>query len=118
MQRQEINFALEFFMVVAILSVLTAVALPHVNKFIGQGRAESYGAEFRSVETAVAAMLGDSDTGSLNPVGPTIDMNMVRTTDMPPLVLSDYLTGLDGTLIKSGCKYEFMANGTVNQIQY
>ena len=117
MKRQEVNFAIEFFVVVAILSVLAGVALPHVNQLIGQGRTESYDTDFRIVQDAVASMLEDSVTGTLQPVGPTADMSIVQSTDIPPLILSNYLKGFDGTLVKSGCKYVFAADGTVTQLK-
>ena len=62
------------------------------------------------------AMLADSTTGQLTPVSGVTDMNTVQTTDSPtPLVLSDYLTGLDGTSVRSACTYDFAADGTVTQ---
>ena len=39
-------------------------------------------------------MLTESDTGTLKPVGPTADMSQVQTSDMPLLVLADYLADL------------------------
>ncbi len=62
------------------------------------------------------AMLADSTTGQLTPVTtPTADMSTVQTTDTTPLVLSDYMTGLNGTSVRSGCTYTFAADGTVTQ---
>ena len=61
-------------------------------------------------------MLVDSTTANVSPVGPVADMDLVQTTDTTPLVLSDYLTGLnaDGT-IKTSCTYTFASDGTVTQ---
>jgi len=107
----------ELLVVVAILGVLAAVAVPNVGKFIGQGKTESYETELHNIQTAVMAMLADSTTGALTPVAiPTADMDGVATTDTTPLILSDYMTGLnaDGT-VRSGCTYAFSADGSVTQ---
>lgn len=109
-------FFFETFIVVAILGILTAVAIPNIGKMLNKGKMESYGAEFHNVQTAVTEMLSDSFTGILAPVGPTDNMNHVQTADTPPLVLADYLLGLDEGSIKTGCNYTFYADGTVDQI--
>lgn len=109
----------ELLVVVAILGVLAAVAVPNVGSFIGKGKTESYEVELHNIQTAVMAMLADSTTGALTPVGTaTADMDTVATTDTTPLLLSAYMTGLnaDGT-VKSGCTYTFTASGTVAQTQ-
>jgi len=108
---------IELLVVVAVLGALAAVAIPNVGKFIGQGESESYETELHNIQTAVLAMLVDSQTSALTPVGTaTADMDDVQTTDTTPLVLSAYMTGLnaDGT-VKSGCTYTFTADGTVAQ---
>jgi len=101
---------------VAILGTLTAIAIPSIGKLVNKGKTESCEAEFHNIQTAVTEMLSDSCDGILLPVGPTDNMSRVRTTDTPPLLLSDYLLGLDESCIKTGCSYTFYANGTVNQI--
>jgi len=116
----------ELLVVVAIIGVLAAVAVPNVGKFINRGQTEAYATELHNVQTAVMAVLADSSTGELTPVmTPTKDMSDVATTDTTPLVLSDYLTGLgddpdtsavtETTCVKSGCTYTFAADGTVSQ---
>jgi len=101
---------IELLVVVAVLGVLAAVAVPNVGKFIGQGKTESYETELHNIQTSVMALMADSTTGALDPtsaainVDPTLatatgDMDDCYTTDTTPLVLSDYLTGInsDGT---------------------
>ena len=106
---------IELLVVVAILGVLAAVAVPNVGKFIGKGKNESYETELHNVQTAVMAMLADSATGNLSAASTNVtDMSSV-TTDAGALVLSDYLTGLNGTSVKSGCTYDFATDGTVTQ---
>lgn len=115
-ERDGAGFFLEIVVVIAILSCLSAVALPDINRLIGKGKPESRDSELHGIQTAVTEMLVDSAAGTLKPVGPTADMSLVQTSDTPPLVLSDYLFGLDGTSVKSGCSYTFAADGTVIQI--
>ena len=109
---------IELLVVVAILGVLAAVAVPNVGKFIGKGKAESYETELHNVQTAVMAMLADSTTGELDGVvAATADMGTVLSTKAAAgdLQLSDYLAGLNGTSVKSGCTYAFALDGTVTQ---
>ena len=111
----------ELLVVVAILGVLAAVAVPNVGKFIGKGKTEAYETELHNIQTATMAMLADSSTGNLTAAAGVYDMDGVQTTDGTPLILSDYLTGLnsDGT-IKTypapGITYDFATDGTVTQI--
>lgn len=106
---------IELLVVVAILGVLAAVAVPNVGKFIGKGKTEAYETELHNVQTAVMAMMADSTSGNVTPVGPTNNMNNV-TTDGGTKILSSYLTGLnaDGT-VKTPATYTFTAEGTVTQ---
>ena len=106
-QNRGFNFFIEVLAVVAILGSLSAVATPYVSKFISAGRTEARSAEFHNIQTAVAEMLADSTTGVMKAVGPTTDMNLVQTTDQPPLALNDYLFGLKGTHVRSAYQYIF-----------
>ncbi len=109
---------IELLVVVAILGCLAAVAVPNVGRFINRGKTESYEAELHNVMTGLMAMLVDSSTGILaSDQNDISDMDLVTTTDVPALVLSSYLTGLDADgNVKSGCGYTFTAaTGTVIQ---
>jgi len=86
---------IELLVVVAILGVLAAVAVPNVGKFIGKGKTESYETELHNIQTATMAMLADSTTGNMTPIGPISDLDSAVTPDTVPLVLSDYMTGLN-----------------------
>jgi len=108
----------ELLVVVAILGVLAAVAIPNVGKFMGKGKTESYATELSNVETAVTAMMADSTSGTINAVTTaTNDMHSVTATGSSgTLYLSDYMTGLNTDYtVKSGCTYTFSATGTVTQ---
>ena len=116
---QEKNVAgifLEILVIVAILGTLSAVAIPSLEKMFGKGEAESRDLELRNIQTAVTEMLYDSSTGTLKPVGPTGDMGLVITSDTPPLVLTDYLQGLEGSRLRTDCTYNFTTDGTVMQV--
>lgn len=107
---------IELLVVIAILGCLAGVAIPHLVEFADRGRPEAAATELYNIQHATWAMLTESDTHLLTPVSDIIDMDNVVTTDTTPLVLSDYLTGLesDGTL-KTIFTYSFTANGTVTQ---
>jgi hypothetical protein len=83
---------------------------------MGKGKTESYATELSNVQTAVAAMLSDSTTGAIATMSaPTNDLSQITTTDSTPLLLSNYMTGLKGTLTATGCKYQVSPTGTVTQ---
>ncbi len=107
----------ELLVVVAILGVLAAVAVPNVSKFIGKGKTESYEVELHNVQTGLTAMLADSASGEIDADYTGADMDLVTADGVGGKVLSSYLTGLDANgLVKSGCIYTFTAaTGTVIQ---
>jgi type II secretory pathway pseudopilin PulG len=114
--KQVASIFLEIFVVAVILGVLSAVAIPQVGQMMNKSKFVSRETEFQNIQTAVTEMLEDSITGMLEPVGPTADMGRVHTTDMPPLVLKDYLLGVKDGSVRLGCNYAFTADGTINQI--
>jgi hypothetical protein len=115
-EKQVAGVFLEIFVVVTILSVLGAVALPHVGQMIDSSKNASQGTELQNIQTAVVEMLADSIKGYLVPVGPTADMSQVRTIDSPPLVLKDYLLRQDRDSLELGCSYLFSSDGSVRQV--
>ncbi len=109
---------IELLVVVAVLGTVAAVAIPNVGRFINQGETQALEAELHNIQTAVAAMLVDSVDGAIVPPvgGATSDLSAVVTTDGTPLVLSDYMTGLDANnLVRTGATYTFTATGGVTQ---
>lgn len=116
-EKQGAGLFIEIFVIMAILGVLSAIAIPNVGQLISKGRLESGDSELHNIQTAVVEMLAESSTGTLEPVGPTADMSKVRTSDTPPLVLTDYLIGLDEGSVKLEYTYAFAADGTVTQMR-
>ena len=118
---------IELLVVIGILGAIAAVVVPNVGSFIGRGKTEAQATELHNIQTSVMAILVDSTSGQLDDtagcvnVDPaaaiaTDDMSSVKTAGEPQFVLSDYLTGLDDTLVKSDCIYKFGTDGTVIQV--
>ncbi len=114
-ERQTARFFLEILVVVVVLGILLAVAVPHISRLFNKDEAEPNESELHQIQTAVIEMLVESTTKTLVPVGPTSDMGDVRTSDIPPLILTDYLPGTHGGLFVPENPYMFSANGTVTR---
>ena len=107
---------LELLVVISILGVLAAVAIPNVGSFIARGKTEAYKTEFHNVQTSVMALLVDSTASVLDSAFTDVsDMDTV-TSDNGTKLLSSYLAGLnaDGT-VDTGCTYSFTTGGIVSQ---
>jgi Tfp pilus assembly protein PilE len=115
-EKQTALFFLETFVIVTVLGLLSAVAIPDAGRMINNSRAMSREAEFHDIQTAVTEMLYDSTGGMLVSVGPTSDMSLVRTRDTPPLILKNYLSGRGSSPDKLDYTYGFTADGVVIQI--
>jgi hypothetical protein len=115
-EKAGLGFLFETFVVVIVLGILAAVAIPNIGGLIHKSKTGSYDSELREIQTALTGMLSDSRSGSLLPVGPTADMSRVKSNDATPLVLADYLLYLEGNSVRSGCTYIFSADGSVIQI--
>jgi type II secretory pathway pseudopilin PulG len=104
------------FIVVGILGILSAIALPHASQMAYQAKAETRNIEFLRIQNAIVEMLRESPSGILEPVGPTVDLGRVCTADAEPLILVDYLSVSEDDGLAIGYKYSFTADGLV--IQY
>jgi type IV pilus assembly protein PilA len=119
-RRGEKGFTLvELLVVIAIIGVLAAVVVPNVGQFMGRGRTEAIAAELSNIRTATIAMMADGDTGQLGTGSDYTDqddMDLIKTTDTTPLLLSAYLSGLDADgKVTLGATYSFTADGSVTQ---
>lgn len=110
--KQRARFFLTSFVILGILGVLSAIAIPNVERIIAKSEADERVMELLEIKSAVHDMLLQSVCGSLEPIGPTKNMRKVHTTDTCPLVLTDYL---DDIKLDSGCSYCFAADGAVMQ---
>jgi prepilin-type N-terminal cleavage/methylation domain-containing protein len=106
----------EILVVVAILAALLAVAGVYVGNRMNEGKAEAWATELLDIQTAVAAMIHDSEAGKLDTAQTDIkDMDLV-TADSGAKVLSNYLHSIDSDgNVLSGCTYSFTVEGTVTQ---
>ena len=88
----------ELLIVVAILGVLAAVAVPNVGKFIGTGEQQAQATEMHNVQTAVIAMMADypSYTVNASTIAVGSDGSEIVMTENTSINLSTYLTGTCG----------------------
>jgi len=108
---------LEMFVIVILLGLLSAVAVPHAGQMLHREKAEYREAELQDVRAAVTEMLYDSCTGMLVPAGPSQDISRIQTSDTPPLYLNDYWRSADSTPQALSYAYSFSADGTVLQVK-
>jgi len=81
---------------------------------------KDYETEWHNIQTATMAMLADSTSGNITAGWgiPQTNMHNIQSIDTHDILyLSNYLTGLNGTSVSSGCKYLFDPDGTVTQIK-
>ena len=107
---------IEILVVVAILAALAAVVVPNIGHFIDVGEDEAAESELHNVQTAAHALLWDSTAKQLdaNYMTPTNDMGTFQA-DGGNLTMAMYITGLDGTVLRSDYLYTCTQNGTVRQ---
>lgn len=88
----------ELLIVVAILGVLAAVAIPNIGKFIGTGEEQAQSTERHNVQTAVIAMMADYPSYSVNAstIAEGSDGSEIVMSENTSINLSTYLTGTCG----------------------
>ena len=106
---------IELLIVIAILGVLAAIAVPNMSKFMGAGKTEAAQAENANVQAAVDAMMTEEKITSITAFVPqgsaTTDMSAFpSSTTAAQQLYPDYLR----TATTKGT-YSCTAAGTVNQ---
>lgn len=82
----------ELLIVIAILGVLTAVAVPNVGRFMGRGEVESANTEYSTLQTAVMAIVADAGRSDVA-VATGITSGSSISVGGTAYALSDYVTG-------------------------
>jgi type IV pilus assembly protein PilA len=125
---------MEVLVVVAILGVIAAIVMPNIVRYVNAGEDESYLTEMDNIQTAVTAMLKESNTQQLDSAPTDIasasdDLYAVTATGKDgsgndiTLHLSNYLHNLDTSVpghayTKTGCEYYFnLMDGAVYQVR-
>jgi len=82
----------ELLIVIAILGVLTAVAVPNVGRFMGRGEVESANTEYSTLQTAVMAIVADAGRSDVAAATGITNGSSI-TVGGTAYALSDYVTG-------------------------
>jgi type IV pilus assembly protein PilA len=110
----------ELLVVVAILGVLAAVAIPNVGKFIGQGKSEAQAAELHNVQTAAMAAMADAKVGTVSGGGVSANFGNVGGTATECAVDATHNVGsyITGGVAKVHGSYIITATGDVSTAAY
>ena len=82
----------ELLIVIAILGVLTAVAVPNVGRFMGRGEVESANTEYSTLQTSVMAIIADAGRSDVAAATGITNGSSI-TVGGTAYALSDYVTG-------------------------
>jgi hypothetical protein len=108
-------FIIVIFVGIGLIGALAAIAIPHTAEMAYASQAQDRTLELFTVQAAVAEMLSQSHAHQIQSIGPTVDMNLVHTTDAKPLVLADFLPDAKDGRLTSGYTYSFTSDGLVLQ---
>ncbi len=102
--------------VVAILGVLAAVAIPKVGKFMGTGKAQAADTELHNVQTAVLAAMADTSSSNVTAgtFSDTQDITVSGNTSIGDFIVG-YGSGGNGAVNGT---YTIATDGSVTQTAY
>ena len=95
----------ELLVVVGILGILAAVAVPNVGRFVGSGKTQANASELKSVQTALDTYMADAGVAAVAAQAATSIM-----TGTDPVLSPNYLRS--GT---TRCEYAWTVAGVVTQ---
>ncbi len=103
---------MELLVVVAILGIIAAVAVPNVASFIGRGTTEAANTELHNAQLAVTAGMADAGVGTVTAgtLTPTQDFTIATGT-----TAGDYLVGGNTSLQGT---YSVAVDGSVARVSY
>ena len=102
---------IELLGVVAILSLLTAIAVPNIARFLGSGEVEAANVELTSLQKVVVAIVVDANESDIT-TATGITQGSSITVGTTAYALSDYLTGVIKGI------YSIGANGVLTGTNY
>ena len=88
MRRKQGFTLVELLVVMAIISILAAIAIPNIQSYIARGRATQAISEIQNIELAITKLLSDAGRSSLNDVlnleviGDSVGINSASSKDV------------------------------------
>ena len=99
-------------MVIAILGILAAVAIPNIAKFIGEGESEAQATEWANLQMTVIAMMYDAGATTCTAITTDDPTDVSATGTNGTKNLEDYILGWS-TGYTFSRSYVFASNGSV-----